>query len=219
MSQLSKDNHRALQDEFGTRKLADRVEEAIFSTEFDDMSRAYIGAVDFFFLASVDAEGQPTVSYKGGFPGFAKVVDDKTLVFPNYDGNGMFLSMGNLDATGKIAMLFINFERPSHMRLKGTASILRDDPLLAEYPEANFLVRVDVTGIWVKCPRYIHKHQRVESSRYVPKAGKQTPLAGWKYREDIKDVLKPEESERAKAEGLITGDEYAERMASGDPRA
>ena len=219
MSQLYKDNHRALQDEFGTRALADRVEEAIFATEFDDASRAYIGAVDFFFLATVDGEGQPTVSYKGGFLGFVKITGPSTLVFPNYDGNGMFLSMGNLAGTRKIAMLFIDFVKPSRMRLKGEASILRDSPLLAEYPEANFLVQVEVTGIWANCPRYVHRYERVESSRYVPEAGKQTPLAGWKRRADVQDVLRPEDAARAKEEGLLTGDEYTERMATGHPEA
>jgi len=219
MSSLYKDNHRALQDEFGTRALADRAESNIFKTELDDGAKGFIGSQDMFFLASVDADGQPTVSYKGGPPGFVKIVDDKTLVFPNYDGNGMFLSMGNVAETHKIGMLFITFETPMRFRLSGNASILRDSPLLAEYHEAKFLVQVDVTGVWFNCPRYIHRYQRVESSRYVPEKGKETPLAGWKKLDSVQDVLPADVAERAKAEGIITDEEWFGQVVTGHPEA
>ena len=217
MSELYDDSHRALQDEFGTRALADRAEGDLFRTEFDDASRGFIGAQDMFFLATVDAAGQPTVSYKGGFPGFVKIVDERTLVFPNYDGNGMFLSMGNLSRTHKVGLLFISFETPMRFRVKGEASIVRDGPLLAEFPEATFLVRVAVTGIWFNCPRYIHRYKRIASSRYVPEKGKQTPLAGWKRIEGIQEVLPAEATERARAEGTIGMDEWFAKVVTGDP--
>ena len=219
MSRLYRDRHRALQDEFDTRKLADRIEDLACSSELDDAATGFIGAQDFFFLATVDDAGQPTVSYKGGFPGFVKVVNPTTLVFPSFNGNGMYLSMGNVAEMSKIGMLFISFERPMRMRLQGTASLLRDGDLLASYKEAELLVRVDVTEVWMNCPRYIHRYERVASSRYVPQEGKETPMAGWKYQEDIQDVIRPDEAARAEAEGLITEEEWIGRILSGDPLA
>jgi hypothetical protein len=219
MSELYKHNHRELQDEFGTRALADKAEGDLFRTEFDDVSRGFIGSQDMFFLATVDADGQPTVSYRGGPSGFVKIIDERTLVFPNYDGNGMFLSMGNLAETHKVGLLFISFETPMRFRVKGEASILRAGPLLAEYPEAKFLVQVAVTGIWFNCPRYIHRFKRVATSRYVPEEGRQTPLAGWKRIDELQDVLPAETAERARAEGTITKEEWFTQVVTGDPEA
>lgn len=215
MSRLFKDSHRALQDEFGTRGLADRIEDLACSSEIEDAARGFISSVDMFFLATVNSEGQPTVSYKGGFPGFVKVLDSKTLVFPSYDGNGMYLSMGNVADNQRLGMLFIAFDPPMRMRLQGTASLVRNDPLLAEYKEAEFLVRVDVTEVWMNCPRYVHRMQRIGSSRYVPQPDQQTPLAGWKHQEDILDVLKPAEAERARAEGLMSEEEWIGKVVTG----
>jgi predicted pyridoxine 5'-phosphate oxidase superfamily flavin-nucleotide-binding protein len=142
-----------------------------------------------FFLATVDHQGQPTVSYKGGDPGFVKIVDRTTLVFPSYDGNGMFLSMGNVAQHAQVGMLFISFERPHRLRVQGTASIARDDPMMSQYKEADFLVRVQLSALWQNCPRYIHRYQKVQPSRYVPREACETPLAEWKRIDLIQDVL------------------------------
>ena len=75
-----------------------------------------------FFLATCDADGNPQCSYKGGDPGFVRVVDDRTLAFPVYDGNGMFLSLGNIRAHANVGMLFIDFEHPNRVRVNGVAS-------------------------------------------------------------------------------------------------
>lgn len=219
MSELYKDNHRALQDEFATRALADKAEGDLFKTELDGPAQGFISAQDMFFLATVDAEGQPTVSYKGGFPGFVKVVDERTLVFPVYDGNGMFLSVGNLDATRKVGLLFISFETPMRFRVSGAASILRDSPLLADYPEALLLVQVAVTGVWFNCPRYIHRYERVSTSRYVPLPDRRAPLAGWKRIDELQGVLPAEAAERARAQGTISKDEWFGQVMTGDPEA
>ncbi len=82
-----------------------------------------------FFLATADREGRPQCSYKGGEPGFVRVLDQHTVAFPNYDGNGMYLSMGNLSVNPQVGMLFIDFvsERPSRLRLNGLAHIDEDD--------------------------------------------------------------------------------------------
>src|SRR5574337_1695208 len=86
---------RTLQDRFDTRRLADRLAERLVRDHIDEADRAFIEARDMFFLATCDADGHPQCSYKGGEPGFVRVVDDRTLAFPSYDGNGMYLSLGN----------------------------------------------------------------------------------------------------------------------------
>src|SRR3954467_6409644 len=86
---------RKLQDRFDTRRLADRIEERVRET-FDDGDRAFIEGADMFFLATADEQGRPQCSYKGGEPGFVRVLDERTIAFPNWDGNGMYLSAGNV---------------------------------------------------------------------------------------------------------------------------
>lgn len=217
MSKVYSEEHRKLQEQFSTRKLADRLEEIIVKETVDDMDRGFIESRDFFFLSTVDHTGHPTVSYKGGDPGFIRVVDEKTLAFPSYDGNGMFFSMGNISGNPKIGILFIDFENPHRLRLHGEARVLANDPLLAEYKEAELIVRIDVTKIWVNCPRYIHRMQRVTPSRYVPRAACDTPLAVWKRLDAVQDVLAPKDIGRADQEGgVITIDQYFEKLVKGE---
>ena len=180
---------RALQDQFDTRRLADRLAVVKVHDTFTADDRAFISRLDMFFLATVDAEGQPTCSYKGGDPGFVRVVDDTTLAFPNYDGNGMYLSMGNVAETGAVGMLFIDFEAQRRMRVDGVARISAHDPLLAQYPEAQFIVRVEARRIYPNCPRYIHKYALLERSRFVPHAAEETPVPSWKQTDWARDVL------------------------------
>lgn len=190
------DKARALQDQFDTRRVADRIEKLLVKSEISDDSAAFIESVDMFFLATADADGRPNCSYKGGAPGFVRVVDAKTIAFPNYDGNGMYLSMGNAVANPHVGLLFLDFEHGSRMRLNGTASIATNDPLLAEYPEAQFIVRVTVREVFPNCPRYIHKMKRVEASPFVPQAGCETPVPGWKRSEWARDTLPADDPAR-----------------------
>jgi hypothetical protein len=180
---------RALQDQFDTRRLADRLAEVKVHDRFTPEDRAFVERLDMFFLATVDAAGQPTCSYKGGDPGFVTIIDDRTLAFPNYDGNGMYLSMGNVDATHRVGLLFIDFERQRRMRVDGTAERAVDDPLVERYPGAQFVVRVHADRIYPNCPRYIHKYQLVERSAFVPHAGMEPPIPGWKQTDWARDVL------------------------------
>jgi len=150
-----------------------------------------------FFIATADAEGRPNCSYKGGDPGFVTAVDDQTLAFPNYDGNGMYLSMGNVDATQRVGLLFIDLEGQRRMRVDGTAELRHDDPLLERYPAAQFVVRVRAERIYPNCPRYIHKYQLVERSAFVPRVGAAPPIPGWKQSEWALDVLPAGDPARA----------------------
>jgi predicted pyridoxine 5'-phosphate oxidase superfamily flavin-nucleotide-binding protein len=189
MTQLYHDAQRRLQDRFDTRRLADRIEERIVHHLIDGGDAEFIAARDMFFLATVDPGGRPNCSYKGGDPGFVKVIDERTLAFPNYDGNGMYLSMGNALATREVGMLFVDFERRYRMRVNGTARIDENDELMGSYPYAQFIVRVDVREVFPNCPRYIHHYQLVERSKFVPKKTARPPVPDWKRSDWACDVL------------------------------
>lgn len=180
---------RALQDTFDTRRLADRLAEVKVHDRFTPEDRQFIEGRDMFFLATVDAGGQPTCSYKGGDFGFVKVLNDTTLIYPNYDGNGMYLSMGNVAETRGVGMLFIDFEGQRRMRVDGVASLSMDDPSIELYPEAQFIVRVEAKRIYPNCPRYIHKYQLVVRSEFVPRTETPTPIPAWKRAPWASDVL------------------------------
>lgn len=180
---------RQLQDRFDTRRLADRLQQVKVHDRFTDDDRQFVERMDMFFLATTDADGNPTCSYKGGDPGFVRVIDERTLAFPNYDGNGMYLSMGNIAVQSGVGLLFIDFERQRRMRVDGSASLHSDDELLVDYPEAQFIVRVRARQIYPNCPRYIHRYRLVERSSFVPRKDQTTPIPGWKQTDWACDVL------------------------------
>jgi hypothetical protein len=186
---LYHEGSRSLQDRFGARRLADRIEEIHVHDRISDGDRAFIERMDTFFIATADEEGRPNCSHKGGGPGFVRVVDDRTIAFPNYDGNGMYLSMGNLLRNPNVGLLFVDFERAHRMRLNGIAAIAFDDELLAEYPEAQFIVRVRAREVFPNCPRYIHRRRLVERSRFVPRSGSPTPVPDWKREAWAREAL------------------------------
>jgi uncharacterized protein len=183
------DGSRGYQDRFDTRRLADRIDERLVRDWIDDDDRAFVERCDMLFLATADAEGRPQCSYKGGEPGFVRVVDKHTIAFPNYDGNGMFLSAGNALVNPNVGLLFISFVERKRMRLNGVAEHVDDDPLLDAFPEAQFLWRVRAHEVFPNCPRYIHRYELVERSRFVPSSGCTTPVPEWKRREWARDVL------------------------------
>src|SRR5215208_3462055 len=189
MSETYHDGHRLLQDRFATRRRADRIDERLVDDLIDADDKSFIESLDMFFLATADEQGRPNCSYKGGEPGFVQVLDEHTVAFPNYDGNGMYLSTGNVLVNPNVGMLFISFERGRRLRLNGVASIDEHDELLEEYPEAQFIVRVRAREIFPNCPRYIHKYQLVEHSRFVPKASCPTLVPDWKRSAWARDVL------------------------------
>jgi uncharacterized protein len=206
---------RALQAKFGTEKMADRIEQLASHNEFNEDAKGFIENSEMFFLTSINDKGQPTVSYKGGDMGFVKVVDSNTLIFPSYDGNGMFLSMGNIAGNANIGMLFISFERPHRIRVQGTASISQDPKLLSHYKEADFVVTVRLSELWQNCPRYIPKMEKVRNSRYVPRTDCETPLAEWKRVDLLQDVLPPADLAKAQAKGTIDIMEWIGKIQTG----
>ena len=167
---------RALQDRFDTRRLADRLAEATGDTIAEPI-REFIERQDHFFLATADEHGAPQCSYKGGDPGFVQVLDESTIAFPVYNGNGMFLSAGNIEANPQVALLFVDFETGSRLRFNGTATI---DDDVTDHPGAQFMIRVQASAVFANCRRYVHRYQQVEHSAFVPSEEKEPPVPDWK---------------------------------------
>ena len=189
------EHHRTLQDHFDSRALADTLQAITVQPELDTDTAEFLTGREFFFLTTVRADGFPTVSHKGGPPGFVKVLDPTTVAFPNYDGNGMFLSMGNIAATAKVGLLFIDFEIPHRVRLHGEATVSADDELLGEFPGAELIVRVAITEQFVNCPL----HRETRSCRSValrPDDNGDAPTATWKKIDGMSAVLPPADAER-----------------------
>ncbi len=215
------DEALALQKKFDTEALAAVELQVIVHDELTDSDRKFISQAEMFWLASVDPEGAPTVSFKGGAPGFVRIVDGRTLVFPCFDGNGMFYSMGNIAATAKVGMLFMDFIKPNRLRVQGTANLSEDPELVSMWPGAQLAVQVEITALITNCPRYIPRMSRLQGSRYVPDetTGEQ-PLPGWKRIDAIQDVLPARDrGKAASAGGLIGLDEWEAMVKDGNPLA
>jgi predicted pyridoxine 5'-phosphate oxidase superfamily flavin-nucleotide-binding protein len=185
------DGNRRLQDQFDSRRIADRLEEKLTRFAFNDGDRAFIEGSSFFFLATADADGRPDCSFKGGVPGFVRMVGDDELAFPDYDGNGMFKSLGNILANPSVGLLFIDMgDKPRRLRVNGTASVSRDDALMQRFAGAQLLTRVKARVIFPNCPRYIAS-PGAEPSKYAPRPGYLPPEPAWKGFDDFKDYVHP----------------------------
>lgn len=206
--------HRHMQDVRDSRKLADRQEELIVHDIFTTDEIDFISSRDMFFLSTVNSRNEPTVSYKGGPVGFV-VVKDNELVFPNYDGNGMYLSVGNLVSNNKVGLLFIDFETPRRLRVQGIARI-DDGPDKLDFPKAEFLIRIQPTEIWVNCPRYIHTYKKFADSPYTPGNIADGRIAQWKRLDSIVDSLSETEKQAVNELGTITIDEYTQKIQNKD---
>jgi predicted pyridoxine 5'-phosphate oxidase superfamily flavin-nucleotide-binding protein len=189
MSEFFHEGSRKLQNQFETQPMADRLVEAIISNQISAEDKVFIEEQNMFFLATVDQKGRPNCSYKGGGVGLVKVIDEYTVAFPLYDGNGMYLSAGNVLVNPHVSLLFIDFQRQARVRLNGSAFIQDDDPLLSYWPEAEMVLRVKLREMFPNCPRYIHKMTLIEESTFVPKQHCETPVPAWKRLEVVADVL------------------------------
>jgi uncharacterized protein len=184
--------NRELQDRFGSRALADRLAEKLWRERFKDTDKAFIESVGFFFLATANRQGEPDCSFKGGAPGFVQVPAPDLLVFPDYDGNGMFKSLGNIRDNPSVGLLFIAMsEKPQRLRVNGRAVVVEDDPLMARFPGSQLLVKVTPTDIFPNCPRYIPDLPASAPSPYIPCPGVPAKEPAWKGFDDFKDVVPP----------------------------
>jgi predicted pyridoxine 5'-phosphate oxidase superfamily flavin-nucleotide-binding protein len=183
---------RRLQSHFASTQLADRLVEKLERKQFTEDDKRFVESASFFFIASADAEGRPDCSFKGGLPGFVRVVRPDCMVFPDYDGNGMFRTLGNIGVNPQVGLLFIALgERPRRLRVNGRAEVAFDDAALGEYPGAQLLVRVIPERIFPNCPRYIPNLATGEPSMYAPCAGAEAVEPAWKSFDDFKDVVPP----------------------------
>jgi predicted pyridoxine 5'-phosphate oxidase superfamily flavin-nucleotide-binding protein len=186
------EGNRRLQDQFDSRRISDRLEEKLTRTAFTPDDAAFIESAIYFFLATADAQGRPDCSFKGGMPGFVRVTGPSELAFPDYDGNGMFKSLGNLLVNPHVGLLFIAMhDKPRRLRVNGTARVGRDDPLLAHTVGAQLIVRVTARAIFPNCPRYVPLMQLTEPSVYAPRPGSDPPEPAWKSFPDFKDHVHP----------------------------
>jgi predicted pyridoxine 5'-phosphate oxidase superfamily flavin-nucleotide-binding protein len=189
---LYHDGNRQLQDQFDSRRISDRLEEKLARTQFSADDKAFIESAIYFFIATADADGRPDCSFKGGPAGFVQVTGPDEIAFPDYDGNGMFKSLGNVVVNPHVGLLFIALhDKPKRLRVNGTARITRDDPLLSRATGAQLIVRVTATAIFPNCPRYIPTMKVAEQSPYVPQAGRVPLEPAWKGFADFKDYVHP----------------------------
>lgn len=184
--------NRELQDQFASTKLADRLVERLWRDRFKDEDKAFIEGAGFFFLATADADGRPDCSFKGGPPGFVKVPAPDLLVFPDYDGNGMFKSLGNIKANPHVGLLFITMgEKPQRLRVNGRARLHLDDPMMSSLPGSQIIIRVVPEHIFPNCPRYIPDLGNDRPSEYLPAEGLAPVEPAWKGFDGFRDVVPP----------------------------
>lgn len=217
ITDLYGDQHIAMQKKFDTDRLAEAVKTNIVTQEILDDQKLFIESRDMLFLSTIDHRGYPTCSYKGGEMGFVKVLDKKTLLFPNFDGNGMFLSIGNIANNPNVGLLFIDFETPHRVRVHGKASIHSDADHTNLFVEANSVVKIEITEIFINCTRYIHKYKKIGQSKYVPKMHCQTPLPQWKRIDNLQESLPNRDKHIATSlGGTISPEEYIDMVIKGE---
>jgi predicted pyridoxine 5'-phosphate oxidase superfamily flavin-nucleotide-binding protein len=178
---------RALQDEFDSRRLADRLAEVTLHSELDAGDIALVREQAAVWVATVDADGWPDVSYKGGKPGFVSVIGPGELQLPIYNGNGMWRTLGNIRDNGRVALLFVDQGRPWRVRVHGVGTVLTDAAAVAAFHGAEAVLRVQVARVFPNCGRYIHRDGAI--SAFVPEPGAQTPVPDWKTLPFLREVL------------------------------
>lgn len=191
---------RKLQDRYKARRVADVITEATTVSNFDDDQfgyRAFIEDATYFFLATSSGENTDC-SFKGGPKGFMRIIAPHRVIFPDYDGNRMYKSLGNIVDNPNVGMLFMRFaseadHRYLRVHINGVATLHDDHPALAEYPGAKRIIEVETRHIYLNCPRYVPEMTRVEASPYIPEEGKEQPTPPWKMKPGIKEALEGSE--------------------------
>ncbi|MEQ1617081.1 MAG: pyridoxamine 5'-phosphate oxidase family protein [Terricaulis sp.] len=186
------DGHRSVQDRFASVALADRLEQVTHRTTLTAEDADFVNGASFFFLATADAEGRPDCSYKGGDVGFVRAMSPNLIVFPDYDGNGMFRSLGNILVNPAVALLFIALNAtPKRLRINGRAEVVFDDASISDFAGAQALIKVTPEHIFPNCPRYVHDIGSGAPSPYSPRAGEAPVEPAWKGFDAFKDVVPP----------------------------
>jgi uncharacterized protein len=192
VDELFSEQSRHFQDKFDTRRLADRIAEHFIRPLLSPEQAAFISTARMVFLATVTADGQPECTYKGGRAGFVTVVDEQTLQIPFYNGNGIFSTLGNISATGRVGLFFIDFEDSYRLRVNGTATI--SDPPDKGAPGALQIVTVRTEVVYDQCERYVHRMQFIKESPYCPAEDYEPPAAPY-LKKPLYDGARPGEKQ------------------------
>lgn len=180
---------RDLQRRFGTGVLAAHLAHRYALDRLESAHVQWIRRADAVFVATVDTRGRPECSYKGGLPGFVRVLDERTLEFPSYDGNGMYRTLGNAATTSRIGLLFLLPQVPAKLRVNGVCTVLTGVGVLADHAGAEAAVRVCVEQVFENCPRYLHDRATGEHSAHCPRPGYRPPEAEWKRKPEYEGLL------------------------------
>lgn len=187
------DGMRELQDRYDGRRVADAIAGARVHTEFWEAERELIASSAFFFLATAH-DGHVDCTIKSGDPGFVKVVDGNVLEFPDYDGNSMYRSLGNLLRSPRVGLLFVRFDGKSlRLRASGVATVHDEAVWLARHHGAKRVVQVVCDEIYPNCPRYVPDlagdAKGDGRSVYTPRPGHEPPPPEWKTRDYLRPLL------------------------------
>lgn len=188
---------RALQDRFDGRRVADAIEAHRKHHTFNEDDLQLIATSPFFFIAT--AWGEYTdCSMKSGDPGFVRVMGPNVLEYPEYDGNSMYRTLGNISRNPRVGLLFVRFDgQTRRMRINGHATLHDDAQTLSMHHGAKLVVRIDCE-IFPNCPRYVPDLIGGTASPHVPRAGQGTPPAPeWKHRDYLRTILPAEDPHRA----------------------
>ena len=179
---------RALQDRFDGRRVADRLAEHRRRWDFWDDDRVMIQSAPYFFIATSFGE-YTDCSLRSGMPGFVKITGPGTIEFPEYDGNSMYRTLGNISRNPNVGLLFVKFDgKTTRIRINGHATIHDDGETLARHHAAKVVVRVECE-MFSNCPRSVHNLEQGELSLYLPRPSYETPAPEWKSRDYIRDIL------------------------------
>ncbi|MEZ5945172.1 MAG: pyridoxamine 5'-phosphate oxidase family protein [Planctomycetaceae bacterium] len=156
---------KSIQSVKGSRTSYAKMEEREgWRTKVTPELEAFIADLDMFYLGTSNAEGQPYIQYRGGAPGFLKVIDEKTLGFADFGGNQQYISLGNLSENPRAFIFLVDYIHSRRIKLWGIAKVVEDDAALEErlrdpdYPGTVERVILFEVEAWdINCPQHIHK--------------------------------------------------------------
>ena len=171
----SKGEHN-LQKKFETEKRALAFYNSQLLNHLNPEMRQFISEQEMVFISTSDSKGECDASFRAGDAGFVTVLDEKTLIFPEYRGNGVLASMGNISENPHIGMFFVDFYQNSiGLHVNGKAEILSNeefkaDPDLSRKIELSpkklgsrkpiSWVKVDVEEAYIHCSKHIPLMQK-----------------------------------------------------------
>jgi hypothetical protein len=165
---------KAIQERKGSRKTYSRLEQRHgWQTRVTPDLAEFLADLDMFYLGTANADGQPYIQYRGGSPGFLKVIDERTLGFADFGGNRQYITLGNLSENPKACLFLMDYANSRRVKVWGTARVVEGDAALEErlrdpaYPgnvERAILFTVEAWD--VNCQQHIH--QRFSQRQIAP---------------------------------------------------